>query len=209
MAFYAKLTNSTKVGGGSMEKREYFKSLVNLFEAVKKEADMDKDFAEPLPEEEEIVPQEEIGNDLNSAGNIEENPELGDADYLSNDEMTPGLSPVDDLAQVSDQKKMVKLFELFKELLNYSTVFYDSLDIIDMNLLDGEKFRKLKANKNTILEISEKLKDYIKDSFVDEKYERALYVYILLRTELVTVIKMLRESLELNKKIEDQDKKIK
>lgn len=192
-----------------MEKREYFKSLVNLFEAVKKEADMDKDFAEPLPEEEEIVPQEEIGNDLNSAGNIEENPELGDADYLSNDEMTPGLSPVDDLAQVSDQKKMVKLFELFKELLNYSTVFYDSLDIIDMNLLDGEKFRKLKANKNTILEISEKLKDYIKDSFVDEKYERALYVYILLRTELVTVIKMLRESLELNKKIEDQDKKIK
>jgi hypothetical protein len=191
-----------------MEKREYFKNLVTLFEASQKEKDQDKKLSEALPEEKQVVSQEEMNNDdLNSAGNIEEKPELDDADYLSYDEMTPGLSPIDDLAQVSEQKKMVKLFGLYRELLNYSTVFYDSLDIIDMNLLDGEKFRQLKENKRTILEVSEKLRSYITDTFVNEKYERALYVYILLRTELVTVIKLLRESLGLNKQTDEKQEK--
>ena len=193
-----------------MEKREYFRNLVTLFEASQKEKDFDKAISKPMPEEKQVVSQEkyvEEKNDLNSAGNINQGPELDDADYLSYDEMTPGLSPMDDLAQVSDQKKMVKLFGLYRELLNYSTVFYDSLDIIDMNLLDSEKFRKIKENKKTILEITEKLRDYLTENFVNEKYERALYVYILLRTELVTVIKLLRESLGLDKQTDEEQEK--
>jgi len=186
-----------------MEKREYFRNLIGLFEASQKEKDMDKEFSKPLPEEKQIVPQETVENNSNSAGNIEEKPELDDADYLSSDEFSPGLSPIDDLALVSEQKKMVKLFGLFRELLNYSTVFYDSLDIIDMNLLDGEKLRELRTEKKLILEVIEKLRNYITESFVNEKYERALYVYILLRTELITIIRLLRELLQLNQKIDE------
>jgi hypothetical protein len=36
------------------------------------------------------------------------------------------------------------------------------------------------------------------DTFPTERYEKALYVYILLRTELISIIKLLRESLGLN-----------
>jgi len=121
--------------------------------------------------------------------------------------MEPEFAPIEDEIEVSEQKKMLKLLELYRELINYSTVFHDSLDIIDTNLLDSDKNQELRDLKRKLLDLSEKLKDFVIDRFADETYEKALYIFILLRTELLTVIQMLRHLLDLNKIDLKKDKK--
>jgi hypothetical protein len=193
-----------------MDKKEYFRKLINLYEAEKKivtEAPNSEQNITPS-----IIPQTDqldvsAGDPSGDSGNIEESPGLDDADYLSAGG-AQGLSPMDDMIEVSEQKRLVRLFDLFKELMNYSIVFYESLDRININLLDEAKNKQLKEYKNKIFDITEKLKAYIKDSFVNERYEKALYVYILLRTELITIIKLLRESLDLNHSKENTKKAI-
>jgi len=196
-----------------MDKKEYFRKLVDLYEDQKL-------LNEETPSEENvtpaIIPQVDqlsvnAGDSSGDSGNIEENPGLDDADYLSSGGASQQeLPPMDDMIEVSEQKRLVRLFDLFKELMNYSIVFYESLDRININLLDEDKNMLLKSYKNKIFDITEKLRAYIKDSFVNERYEKALYVYILLRTELVTIIKLLRETLDINKNKEDiKDKTVK
>jgi len=192
-----------------MNEKEYFKKLVSLFEA---KSDEEEDLPEMASEDQYNVDSGEdaMGNASDQMqtqandeqGDLGEEPELGDADYLSSDgERNSNLPPMND--PVAESKKMGKLFDLFKDLLNYSNVFKDSLTTIDMNLLDGEKIGRLRSNIEHVEKIIEKLRKYIIDTLPTEKYEKALYVYILLRTELLTVIKLLRESLELNTAVID------
>jgi hypothetical protein len=192
-----------------MNEKEYFKKLVSLFEA---KSDEEEDLPEMASEDQYNVDSGEdaMGNASDQMqtqtndeqGDLGEEPELGDADYLSSDgERNSNLPPMND--PVAESKKMGKLFDLFKDLLNYSNVFKDSLTTIDMNLLDGEKIGRLRNNIEHVEKIIEKLRKYIIDTLPTEKYEKALYVYILLRTELLTVIKLLRESLELNTAVID------
>jgi len=192
-----------------MNEKEYFKKLVSLFEA---KSDEEEDLPEMASKDQYNVDSGEdaMGNASDQMqtqtndeqGDLGEEPELGDADYLSSDgERNSNLPPMND--PVAESKKMGKLFDLFKDLLNYSNVFKDSLTTIDMNLLDGEKIGRLRNNIEHVEKIIEKLRKYIIDTLPTEKYEKALYVYILLRTELLTVIKLLRESLELNTAVID------
>lgn len=196
-----------------MERKEYFKKLVALFEEVS---------------EEEVVPASQDqynidaganvdGNTTDQAGkqaasdsesDVEANSDLGDANYLSTaGEVKTNLPPIGDSIEVPEPKKMAKLFDLFKDLLSYSEIFYESLtNNIDMNLLSGEKVNKLKKNIDQVTDVVDKIRIYITDTFPTEKYEKALYVYILLRTELMTIIKLLRESLGLNVISNDDDK---
>jgi hypothetical protein len=198
-----------------MNEKEYFKKLVSLFEA---KSDEEEDLPEMASEDRYNVDSGEdaMGNASDQMqtqtndeqGDLGEEPELGDADYLSSDgERNSNLPPMND--PVAESKKMGKLFDLFKDLLNYSNVFKDSLTTIDMNLLDGEKIGRLRNNIEHVEKIIEKLRKYIIDTLPTEKYEKALYVYILLRTELLTVIKLLRESLELNTAVIDDAKESK
>jgi len=188
-----------------MNTKEYFRKLIALYEA----ANQEEEVLSPAEEVEEQpaaeVPAEEapeaVGASSNSStgdgsGTIED-PELGDANYLSGEESIP--APTNGTADVSEREKLVKIFDLLSELMNYSRTFNETLEGIDLNLLDKEKNEKLNLGKRRLVKVSEKLSHYIKEVFPDEKYEKALYVYILLRTEFVTVIKSLRELLELNK----------
>jgi hypothetical protein len=186
-----------------MNEKEYFKRLVSLFEATSEEEDENPEMAS---EDRYNVDSGEdaMGNSSDqmqtqltgeTESDLGDEPELGDADYLSSDGGN-NLPPMND--PVAESKKMGKLFELFKDLLNYSNVFKDSITTIDMSLLDGEKIGRLRNNIEHIEKIIEKVRNYIIDTLPTEKYEKALYVYILLRTELLTVVKLLRESLELN-----------
>jgi hypothetical protein len=186
---------------------DYYKKLVTLYEFTTKEEKSDGT----------NKTQDKIsntGSDLNQSIDdpalaedglgfeTDEMSGLDDADYLSSDEEDEvGLSPMmdDEVIEVSDKQKLLKLFDLFKELVDYSQMFYDSLNTVDFNLLEKDKFTKLRETRTKLFTLIEKLENYINEVFYGEKYEKALYVYILLRTELLTNIKLLREILELNK----------
>lgn len=190
-----------------MNTKEYFRRLIALYEAANQEAVVPAEAGEQPVEEQpaEEVPAEEApqavgSSSQGSTGDVSgtiEDPELGDANYLSGEESVP--APTSGTADVSEKEKLGKLFDLLNELLNYSRTFNETLEGVDLNLLDRDKNEGLNIGKKRIASVSEKLTHYIKEVFPDEKYEKALYVYILLRTELVTAIKSIRELLELNK----------
>jgi hypothetical protein len=192
-----------------MNRKDYFKNLVSLYEAIGDEdilpASQDQFNPDAGANVEGTIDDQPMGQQgmvnqdagaPDSQSDMQSALDLGDADYLSGEEF--GALPPEDTIEVSEPKKLAKLFQLYKELLNYSTVFYESLDTIDMNLLDIEKSEKIRENKNQIINIVEKIEDYLIDTFPNETYEKALYIYIHLRTELMTIIKLLRESLDLN-----------
>ena len=185
-----------------MDKKNYYKNLVTIFESTK------VNLTEAFPQQENPIRQ--VPNQIDPTAQAQQqampmqqpvNPGLSDADYLQDPMMMePELSPIEDAIEVSEQKKMLKLLELYRELITYATVFHDSLEIIDTNLLDSDKNQDLRDLKTKLMKLSEKLKDFVIDRFADETYEKALYLFILLRTELLTIIKMLRHLLELNKR---------
>lgn len=193
-----------------MEKKEYFRKLVKLFEASRTDvgepgaqgqafaADSGADVAGTAADQPEQTSSEQPG--VAGIGATEEAPgqALGDADYLSAGAGGLPLPQIADSKEVPEPIKKAKLFELFRDLLNYSNVFVESLTNIDMNLLDMDKIDKVKRNTDQIDDVIGKIRAYLTDTFPTERYEKALYVYILLRTELVTIIKLLRESLGLN-----------
>jgi hypothetical protein len=194
-----------------MDKRKYFKNLVKLFEASRTDigepgaqgqafvADSGADVAGTAADQPEQVTKVQPG--VAGIGATEEAPgqALGDADYLSAvGAGVPGLPANGDSKEVPEPKKKAKLFELFRDLLNYSNVFVESLTNIDMNLLDMDQIDKIKRNTDHVDDVIGKVRSYVIDTFPTERYEKALYVYILLRTELVTIIRLLRESLGLS-----------
>jgi hypothetical protein len=189
-----------------MNEKEYFKNLVSLFEAEEElpEQASDDRFNVDSGEDEFGNSSDQMQTQLTgeTESDLGEEPDLGDADYLSSDGGN-NLPPMND--PVAESKKMSKLFELYKDLLNYSSVFKENIVTIDMSLLDGEKIGRLRSNIEHIEKIIEKVRSYIIDTLPTEKYEKALYVYILLRTELLTVVKLLRESLGLNSMSSDPE----
>jgi hypothetical protein len=199
-----------------MEKKEYFRKLVALFEANRFDA-MDpgaqaQAFAadsgqgvagtaqDQLAQEQQPAPGPA---DPGSSGAMP-GPALGDAGYLDSGAQAPGLPPIGDSMEVSEPRKKAKLFDLFRELLNYSNVFVESLTNIDMNLLDMEQIDKIRKNTDQVDDVVGKIRSYVVETFPTERYEKALYVYILLRTELLTIVKLLRETLGLNEQPESE-----
>lgn len=186
-------------GGVYVDKRNYYANIVDLFESTK------ENLSEVSPfNQTEKEPIRQVPNQIDPPQAAPVAPPVGpglsDADYLQDPMMMePELSPVEQEMEVSEQKKKLKLLELYRELITYSTVFHDSLDVIDTNLLDSDKNQDLRELKTKLLKLSEKLKDFVVDRFADETYEKALYLFILLRTELLTIIKMLRHLLGVNK----------
>lgn len=195
-----------------MDKNKYYQNLVALFESTKELNEAPK----PATSQTEKAPARKVPNQIDPLQStvqqqampeepVMQDPGLSDADYLQDPMMDPmmmepQLSPVEQAIEVSEQKKMLKLLELYRELMNYSKVFYESLEIIDTNLIDSDKNHELRQLKKKLLDLSEKIKDFVIDRFADETYEKALYIYILLRTELLTITKMLRQVLDLNRK---------
>jgi len=192
-----------------MEK-SYFESLISLYEF--KVDDGTNMTQQKIADSGNDVDSDKGLNDLNpeedfdSGVDSEDLSELDDADYLS-DEEASDLSPMIDAIEVSDKQKLLKLLDLFKELLDYSEMFQESLEAIDFNLLEKEKNVKLRRSKDKLESMIEKLENYINEVFYGEKYEKALYVYILLRTELLTNIKLLREILGLNEIQDEKEQK--
>lgn len=172
-----------------MDKKEYFKKVVSLYEA---QADPQENIANTA---EDLEDSEVVKDPL--PGNVDEIPEenpmgdINDGNYIYNDgEQVEIVTP--------ENQKKERLFELYRKLLNYTTLFNDSLDNIDFSLLDDELNKTFINYTKKLDEIIDKIKTYMLDTFKKESYEKSLYVYILMRTELLMVIKLLRDLLGLN-----------
>lgn len=173
-----------------MKKEDYFKEIISLFEAEidpqqQQIADSGSDEmlddtqpVEELPEED--APMEEIPEGLD------------DANYLNIEEPSP--SP----EKINEAQRLKKVFTLLENLLNYGELFYDSLVNTDLDLLDDTKYESVSLYLQSVKDTTEKIREYLNNVFESDTYERCLYIYILLRTELLTEIKKLRQVLEVN-----------
>lgn len=189
-----------------MTKASYYKSIVSLFEDVStqnvmspaedkfnpdagfnvnddvKEAEMDP---EEIEEEEESLPiQEGPMPEMESYG-IQQEPEF----------------------EPTEVKRKGKMFKLFKQLLTYSSVFHETLNTIIIDSIESEDVRQIQIMTKQIDEIVTKIEDYLLKNFEEDGYEKVLYIYILLRTELLTVIKLLRQTLGLDSDLTDENLK--
>ena len=142
---------------------------------------------EPAPEEQTQEDNSEIGD-------------LNDADYLNSNSASDSPS-----AGYENPQKLVELFDLFKNLMTYSETFVETLNTVELGLLDAADVNKANAYKKSLEKLEEKIRNYLENTFKSEPYERVLYAYILFRTELLTAIKSLRDVLKLNQ--EDGDDK--
>jgi len=200
----------------------YFSDLNSLLTEVKssevkkdpqkKIADTGSDLKDAKVEKDDQLENEPIdtpnkGEDLSKDDNATEtdgteDEDLNDADYMNSDGMvdqtTLGLPTTEEPIEVSEKQRLLKIFNLLKNLLNYGELFSKSLEIIDTDLLDDEQLKQIQEYTKKIDRLNIKIRSYITDVFPTEKYEKALYVYILLNTELLTAVAALREVLGLN-----------
>lgn len=178
-----------------MKDKNYFKAVVSLFEAASEQEQL-QNTTEPVDEEvveTEVI--EEQNPDEEELAQQEPEGELDDAAYLNNQEQQ---------VSIADSRKLVKLFNLFDSLFKYCKNFNDCLENVDLDVIDYKNIEKLSDLKGKLNSMEEKIGDYLKDIFKDETYERALYAYILFRTELLTIVKTTRDLLELNKVNEEE-----
>ena len=123
--------------------------------------------------------------------------ELDDANYMQAE--APQEQPADD-----DKYKKMKLFALFRNMMNYVESLLKTLENVDLSTLDDEKIRKIENAKTILNTTLTKIKEYMVDIYSEQTYEQGLYVYVLLRSELLTGISIIRENLDLN---QENDKK--
>lgn len=185
--------------------KNYYKNLISLFEATAQ----DKQGQNPNAEEE--VPQEEQQPEQQSQmpENQEQHPQeanveaqdgtdgLDDANYMQQEQGVE--QPAEPMPNSSvNPQKLVRLFNLFKNLMNYSDSFEDCLSSIDIDNIDENNFDLYSNLQKDLVSLVEKVKTYLKFNFSNESYEKNLYSYILFRTELLTIIKQLRIILKLD-----------
>lgn len=203
-----------------MDRSKYFQQLLKLYEATSVSnvdqhqsniADTGSDIDDPNVEpksQEQAMPQEGPAEQPQQEPAPEEQPQednseigdLNDADYLNSSSASDSPS-----AGSENQQKLVELFDLFKNLMTYAETFVETLNTVELGLLDAADADKANAYKKSLEKLEKKIRNYLENTFKSEPYERVLYAYILFRTELLTAIKSLRDVLKLNQ--EDGDDK--
>lgn len=194
-----------------MERKNYFDTLLSLYEAVSAEdsaakhqaeiadsgSDIDDPNVDPNAANAQDIAQEESQSQTAPA---EENPEaanedpegLDDASYMSSTSDAPVGNPSD------NSRKLAKLFELMQNLLLYSETFKETLESVELGLLDDAEMKEVERYRLSLENLRTKIEDYLNDVFTGDTYEKALYAYVLFRTELLVAVKQLRSLLKLN-----------
>jgi len=182
-----------------MNKKDYFESLVSLYEAV------------GMAGTEEVVPQEQIADSGEDV--LPQQAAQPEAQEPAPEEETIAEEPVEDTGYLQQaaqpeapeeastvlaNEKSLKLFNLLDDLLTYGNIFNDSLNSVDINLLDFEILKQYRIYATHVVELIKKIENYIINIFNSETYEKNLYNYILFRTELISIVKELRRVLKLN-----------
>ena len=117
----------------------------------------------------------------------------GDADYMQ--DPPPEEEPA---SQVDETEKKKKLFNLMNELLVYNKYFLNNVNDLSIDMINDENFYQIGKLKDRLTQVNVKLQKYLLDNFVNSEYNRSLYIYILLRTEVLTLVKLLRNLLKID-----------
>lgn len=144
--------------------------------------------------------QEMTGNE--PTGEIpQEQPEAegaaGDAEYLLPQDDSNAV-PMQDLTPASEKQKSVKLFNHFNKMKTYGKAFEENLENIDLSLVEDEDYDEYLKLRDDIAKINEKISVYMREIYIEDSHKKRLYMYTLLRTELLTIIQSLRRVLGLN-----------
>lgn len=132
----------------------------------------------------------------------EEDPSM-DTSYM--DPAEPVEPTIDDITQ---QQQKEKLFDNFNELINLAEYARDSFkEKTSLDLLNKDQYEILIFGIEKFDGIIKKIKDYQLNSFLLREYKESLYVYMLLRSELLTVISYIRKALKLHNLTNVQDEK--
>ena len=186
-----------------MEKSNYFNTLLQLYEDVdqkeidqqqQKIADSGSDVEDP-----NVLPKAEPEDQQQSQEETDQD-NLEDTNYLAQKDQGQALTN----QSSNSSGKLVKLFELMQNLLTYSETFNSTLDSVELGLLDNAKLDKANSYKSALDSLKTKIHDYLIDNFEYAGYEENIYAYVLFRTELLTIIKNLRDTLGLND-VDDKD----
>jgi len=188
-----------------MDRKEYFRNLISLYEATQLDA---------YGEQNAPVSQSEIadsGSDLMQQQQQPMQPAEDEMQQMGYEDPNqammgdpsmqmpqPAISQEEQSSLVLEKQKFVKLYTLFDSLLDYGVTFYETLDTIDQNLIPIDKLNNVNTYKENLNSLNEKINDYMINIFDKEAYEKVLYSYIVFRTELIANIKGLRDTLELN-----------
>lgn len=212
---------------------EYFKNIVSLYNHMKlneavpgqqvKIADSGSDVNQATPGEYSETPvaqysqqpsaqvqtsqlNQQVPEQSSEPVPVSGNEGLDDAAYMSNDSQgDPNLMMSPDAA-ISDKQKLVRLYNYLQNLLDYGKNFKNSLDNIDMDLLDDDQINSIEDYKYKLGNTLDKIRDYIVNVFSTEDSKKILYVLLSLRSELLTVIGGIRKILHLDREEEPEDK---
>ena len=127
---------------------------------------------EEMPPAEEELPPEEIPP--------EEAPPPGD------EFAPPGPPEMIDPA-ISETQKEINLLDLFLTMKQNVQQLQDLFDLCDFTEIQPDHFKELAFLEDGIDELHRKVVMYITDNYQYESYEKSLYIYLLLRSELTEV----------------------
>lgn len=180
-----------------MDRKDYFKKLIGLYEA-----------ATGVMPAQQVDPQANIadsGMDVDPNAQAQAQPNPGQVegevpqDMAGTEEVAmPEPAPTSGSSFELDKQKQIKLFDLLRDLLNYGQIFFESINKVDISLVDAHRYETLKRYITNIQDLVEKINLYLRKLYPSDTYEKMLYTYVLYRTELLTNIQGIRSILELN-----------
>ena len=138
--------------------------------------------------------------------------EMDDADYMNEepieaqDQVDPNIqmempedapSSPNSQANSADALKTMHLFDLSTKLFDYAEIVEKSLKNIDRTKIARGNIDYLSQLFDVMSRFKSKLRDFIAEVFSKETYEKNLYTYLVLRHELLSIIKYMRSLLRL------------
>lgn len=166
----------------------------DVYEDLNKTADLrDEKEVNPDPDQ-EVEPVVEDFED-EDYGDLEDS---GDADYLSAGIDPNELAEIEQITKVSDSRKKVMLHDYFINLHNNIKRMIEAVEEINTQRIeDSSKLKTLFVYKDALVELERKTEKFILKESERSNYEEYLYMYILLRTEFATTIRMIRRLLKI------------
>lgn len=159
-------------------------------------ADSGSDVKEPVDEK-------------SQSGDVEEYPNGIDDEAGYMDDQSQQSMPANSTSNSSEEMKLLHLFDLSQNLIDYANIFEANFDSIDYSRIEKENIEYLEKLKDRFALFKERLQNFIIDVFYKETYEKNLYIYLSLRQELLIMVKYLRQLLKLETLVVDTDEKSK
>lgn len=184
-----------------MFNKEYFKHLVSFVKLT--EAGEEEQLPEEVPaEEQEAAPEEGTEMDQAPIEGEEDAEGLDDAGYMDQ-APPPQTSGIDDATKREQKAKLFDEFTKLKKLAEFiKTSFEEKLSV---DLIDSDQSKAVNLLFEKVADVVKKIVDYQLTTFIDRTYEESLYIYMLLRSELTTTLKYVRQVFGMNSNSKKED----